>query len=369
MLDQITYKTYFAKMRHHLTMFFYFSLLLFCVFAGRPAHAQCSPGADPSLMDKVYGNYLKNLSGKPGQTIAVLPFIDLHGYQPEPLLPYGIPYLIYDMYSDTNPQILNPLVTFALARSLNLSDANLTDVTHIKDVADKLGAHFVVFGSVQRSSLTEVRVIIHVYDAKTKTIISPAVEFSTELNDSFFSLMRASLKDAFARANSKLNLSDYTDPTLDSFRYYVRGLQLSESYNATTLDVAIPWFEKSLKDNYEKYDDAALALARVHFMSAMLQKLNKSDFTQHLLQAKKALELVRGKTTAPKYKLVTRFVKGHTKFLSALTAFQNHNTANALQSAKEALALLPEDGLAEEIFWSVGGGAKGKATRNAPVCL
>lgn len=313
--------------------------------------------------------HLKSLSDKEGDLVALLPFVDIHGYQPEPLLPFGTPFLVYDMFSDANANLIHPSYSLAVITGAGLPLESLNDAKSAKTLADKLGARYAVFGSVQKSSQTQVRVIINILDAKKNTVLSPPTEFAAELNDAFFDLMRTNIVKAFSRAGGHLKASSYKDPSLLSFRYYVRGLELSQSYNRTNLDVAVLWFEKALKENYHHYDDAALGMARAHFMMALLEKLAKSDFTQNMILGRKAYAYYKGKTTTPKARLTTRFLESQAAFLSAITALKNGKAPLAQKEATRALSLTPEDGMAEHAYWTSGAGVKGKFVRNQPLCF
>lgn len=336
----------------------------------RNVSAQCSPGADTAALDRIFISYLASFTAGESNAIAVLPFLDLHGYQAEPLLPNGMPALIYDMYSDANP-IVHPYVSATVAASLGIFGDTLDDAASAKALAEKLGVRFVVFGDVQRTSETGVRVIVDVYDAKTQTSVSPATEFNAELNDAFFGLVRSRLTDAFKKTHLSLRSVPYKDPALNSFRYYVRGLQLASRHDKMSLDLAGPWLEKALKDNYEKYDDAALVLARSYFMAALIQRMNKTDFTQNMLKGKSALKFVTGTRRTTKFALTYRYLDDLSHFLTALTALNARNASMAAHEALAAVGAVPEDGLAEEIYWRAIDGTKTKPAiaRNAPVCL
>jgi hypothetical protein len=146
------------------------------------------------------------------------------------------------MFSDANSNLIHPTLSLAIITGAGLSLESLNNPKVAKTVADKLGARYAIYGSVQKSSQTQVRVIINILDAKKNTVLSPPVEFAAELSDAFFDLMRTNLAKAFSQAGMRLKLAPFKDPSLLSFRYYVRGLELSQSYNRTNLDVAVLWF-------------------------------------------------------------------------------------------------------------------------------
>jgi TolB-like protein len=321
-------------------------------------------------MNQAWVTYLNGHTAGESGTIAVMPFNDIHGYQPEPLLPYGVPFIVYDMFSGVNP-VVHPYVSQAVVRGLGIAGDGLADPANAKVVAEKLGARFVVFGSVQRVSESDIRVIVDLFDAKSGMSVSPAAQFTAQLNDAFFSLMRQRLSDAFRKAKTSIRPGPFKDPSIASFRYYVRGLQLAETYDATSLDLAALWFEKALKENYQRYDDAALGQARAYFMMALIQKLNKSDFTQNMLKGRRVLKFLESDRRTTKYGLVTRYPESLDAFVMAATALRAGNASMAAKESERARALVPEDGMTEEIYARAIAGTKIKPAFAPfhPVCL
>jgi hypothetical protein len=110
-------------------------------------------------------------------------------------------------------------------------------------------------------------------------------------------------------------------------------------------------------------------MARAHFMMALLEKLAKSDFTQNMILGRKTLAYVKNKKPTQKGLLTTRFVESQAAFLNAITALKNGKVPLAQKEAARALTLTPEDGMAEQAYWSSGAGEKGKFMRNQPVCF
>lgn len=307
--------------------------------------------------------YLKNLSEGESDKIAVLPFYDNQALMSDEVLFDGIPILIYDMFSSKNRALIHPYVTMPWVRELGLSGEALQDSASAQKLAEKSGAHFVIFGSFQRSVGDKMRVIINVWDAKKKITLPTPYEFSTTLSDSFFPLMRNALKNAFKDLKAgKLDDVDFLDPTLQAFRFYSKGLRLASTYDLKNLELSALWFEKALKESYQRYDDAALNLARVYFMMSLMQKLHKADFSQYFFLGKRALTYVTRADlkNTPKYAATYRFVEETAPFLAALNAFAQKNASQATTQAERGLQLVPEDGILQTIWNSSGGSLKKK---------
>lgn len=357
-------------MSQHITKIICLGLFLFFFTASTMSLADCQPNADPTAMDQVFQAYLKSLTKKSKDSIAIAPFHNLQGLQADPIMTDGMPFLIYNMFSSANKHFVHPYLTLAAAREAGWHDEALTEVTNMQSLSQKIGARFVIFGSVQRSTSSVVRVILRVYDAKEKSARTAPVQFATELNDAFFSLTRQKIQELLHGVKTKIN-SDVThaDPSLQAYRFYVRGMQLSDHHNSTNLNIAALWFEKALKENYQNYDDAALGLARSYFMLSLIEKLNKVDFAQNLIKARHALsELRTTQTEAPKYQLVLRYNDGATAFMNALTAHKNRNHKIAADQSIKAVNATPEDGLAVQLGIA-SGAPSAKFVVHPPVCL
>lgn len=342
---------------------FTFLLFISTILTSFHVSANCSLPAQSESLNQIFLEYLGGQTAKDKHKIAVLPFYDNVTEAADPILSYGIPFLIYDMYSEKNT-ISHPYFVMHHARNLGLSGSSLYDVNTIKSIASKLNAQYIVFGIIQRASPTQVRIIIDVYDAKKDTSISPASQFSVHLDDSFFAQTRQNFESAMKKARRSVKASSYPDPGFANFRYYVRGLQLSESYDMTNLNLAEAWFEKALKASFHKYDAAALGLARTHFMKSLLQKLGQQDYQPELLAGQKVLTHLRHKNKSFKYNLVDRYIHAHHAFLQAVTAFQVKNFSRAEKSAYNTLELLPEDALAEKLYFVSLQNTGHKAKRN-----
>ena len=356
-------------MKPSITKLICLSLFLFSLKASTICKAACQPGADATALNQTWQAYLTNLSTKAKDRIVIAPFQNLKGLQADPIMTDGMPFLIYNMFSNTNGEFLHPYVSLEAAHQAGLTGATLTDIKNIKSLAKTLHARLVIFGSVQRSTADVVRVILRVYDAKTDSVGAPPVQFATELNDAFFSLTRQKIQELLQTVRVKIKPSnDTVDPTLQADRFYVRGMQLSSKYDSTNLNLAALWFEKALKENYQNYDDAALGLARSYFMLALIEKLNKADFSQDFIKGRDALAGLRHTQDSPKYRLSLRYHDNATAFLNALTALKNHNNKIAATQAAAAVTAVPEDGVSAQIGVLSGAPAT-KIIVHPPVCL
>lgn len=351
------------------------ALLLFLCFSYVPSgFAQCHSSIDLSTMDKDFLAFLEMQGAAAKSPIAIMPLYDNNIGIPDDTLFYGLPFIIYDMFVDSNPQILHPYLSLDAIESLGIKGEALTHKDSLKKVAEKLSAHTVIFGSFQRSFYQTIRIIINVYDAKSGEILSPAIEFSTDFNDSVFVQISNAIHKAFATSKSapKLAKTGYIFPTMQTFRFYSKGLSYATHYNQNSLEVAALWFEKALKESFQKYDDAALNLARAHFMMGLLQKMNKTDFSQEWQNGQLALRYISAqpKKPSPKYLFTLRYIQGQTAFLRGLTAQEGSNSGQAAAMAKEGLLLLPEDGMIQNLYlMSAGSNTLDKFVIKNAVCL
>jgi len=320
----------------------------------------CQSSTSTVEIDKAFLQFLKNQAGKK-KTVAIMPFFDNHVGNPDDALYHGLPSLIFDMFNQTNDHLMHPYISFKAIEELGISDKDLINKEKVKLFAENTNASFVIFGAFQRSFHNTVRVMINIYDHKKKVMLSPAEEFTTSFDDSFFSLFERHLKAAFSKANARnvLRSPKYTIPPMKSFRYYSKGISLADSYSRPDLEMAVLWFEKALKENYHNYDDAALQLARAHFMLALIQKLNRIDFTQNMLSAQKNLQYVKNNPKKGSFKhfLTFRYVDGHRFSVKATAAYaKKSKSANVL--AAKGLAFVPEDGVLQNIYLTTLGSKK-----------
>ncbi len=315
---------------------------------------KCQSKPSLAAMDSSFLSYLGQQTQSRKGKIAIMPFFDNHVGNPDDIIYYGVPFLIYEIFSPANPHIIHPYLSFATISKLGISKEKLIDKEAVKQVAEKLNANYVVFGNYQHSFAKTVRVMINVYDKSKNKFLAPAVEYSTDVDDSFFDLMKINVVLAFKKLTKHkvLKSPSYTAPTMKAFRFYSKGLPLADSYNKSDLELAALWFEKGLKENYHKYDDAALALARVHFMIALIQKLNGNDYSQHWTNGQKTLSYAKYRYNKMpiKYKISHRYIENQSFAVQALAAYVVKNYSRANQHAASGLKAVPEDGVLQTIY-------------------
>lgn len=325
-------------------------------------------------MDQNFLSFLTSQFSKEKDKIVIMPFHDNHVGFPDETLFYGLPFAIYDMFSETTPQMAHPYLSYSAVKELGISGQDLTQLESIEKVAAKFDARYVIFGSFQRSMYSTVRIIINLYDHTSKTTLPRALEFTTNLDDSLFVKLSQNVILAFNQHKSAKTIKQapYTSPSMQTFRYYSKGLAYATRYDTSNLEVAVLWFEKALKESFQKYDDAALGLARVHFMTALIQQSQKMDFTQNWMKAERALQSIRykPKRMIGKYLVSFRFIQAQTAFVQGITAYEVKNMGLALSRAKEGLSFLPEHGLMQNLFHLSGGETQNKnIVINNAVCF
>lgn len=325
-------------------------------------------------MEAAFLFYLKNNSESYKKAVAIMPFYDNQVGRPDPLLAEAIPFLIYDVFSPQHAEFIHPYLGIHTANALGLTGEALFRTESANQFAKKLNARFVIQGAYQLRLDGRIRVWLNVYDAKEDKALSPAIEFDTDFNDSFFELIKQKLKLAFDKTPSarRLKASRYNMPGLAAFRQYARGLQHAGTYDSARLELAVIWFEKALKTSYQNFDEAALGLARAYFMQALVQKLSKGDASQSWSKGKKALTLLKHKNNTGdlKHRMVTRFLEGSAVALEALTARLGGDQKRAHELARKGLGLVPEDGMLQYLYVLTGSGKKNEIVSPVnPVCF
>lgn len=353
----------------------YSGLLLFIAvfFYFNTALAQCHSSADLSTMNSNFLYFLKNLNQKQNNKIIVLPLHDNSLIKANEDLAVGIPFLIYDAFAPATPSLMHPYLAMNSLKNLGIAGEELAQTETAKKTAHDRGARFVIFGSFQHTSQNNIRVLINVYDAKTDKTLSPAQTFESTEDDSFLDLVLNHVSNAFSRIPSapKLKAEKITTPGMQAFIYLTKGLVLSDQYDLTKLKLASLWFEKALKERYHKNNQAALHLARTYFMMALVQKLNKTDFTTNWQAGLGTLKyLTASENNSAPYLLSFRFVKAHSLALKALTAAMNNNTALTQKLSFDGLKLVPEDGIMQTLYMNSAGNKKhNEIVTNNPICL
>lgn len=358
----------------------YFIIILYAITLSfgpfNKVFAQCQQIPSSQALTADFLQYLQDITSGKNNRIAVLPFRDNVAIKDEYILADGIPFAIYDMFVEKNPQFLHPYLSFNSLRTLNIGSSTLYKDATAKKIAKNLKVRFVIFGEVQRSSAEEIRVLIKVYDHKTGKVSSPAAEFKTYINDSFFTLLHENVKEAFETlkgGKSILKKSPPYRPSMQSFRYYAKGMVQSLDYDETQLNIAEIWMEKAYKESYLKNIDTTVNLARIIYMKAMIHRLSKQDYTNDLLKAQKVLARANylSSETNPKLKTASRFKDGFNSFTNAITAYKANNSSQAYKFTVKTLQNLPEDGFSQYLIRKLSQGKKNpqKLKLNNPVCF
>jgi hypothetical protein len=348
--------------------------ILFCfgiIMIPQKGYSQCHSLPDLSTLDKDFLTYLDQAAGSK-ERIAIMPLYDNHVGVPDATFYFGSPFVIYDMFSPQYEGVLHPYLSYAALRELKIGGEDLLETKSLEKISKKLNARYVIFGFFQRSFYDTVRIVINLYDHKTGKKLSKAIEYQSSFNDAVFEYIKQGVVRAFknSKGGKSLKSPDYSPPTMQAFRYYSKGMAAAAHYQKGKLEVASLWFEKALRESYQRYDDAALNLARVYFMHSLIQKLNKTDSTQTWQGAVRALSyLTAKKQTSFKYLLTTRFLSAQPIMVKAITAHDTQNIKAAGTLAAKGLALVPEDGLLQNLYLQSGVTTKkGIATHNA-VCF
>lgn len=317
------------------------------------AWAQCHPSPNFSTMDRDFLEYLKAASDE-GQRIAIAPFHDNHSGLPDTAIYSGLPFYIYDTFSPTHKGLLHPHVSVAAANSLGLSGDALTNPTNIDKLANALKARFVIFGSFQLTFRQTIMVHLNVFDAKSKSTLSPVEAFEHPLNDALFDLINTHVIKALSRIKGgpKLRASNLVHPSIESFRPYGQGMALAGQYNLPQLEQAEIWLERALKLSFHNYSAAALSLARVQFMKALIQKLSKMDYAFNFNRARETLQFVKSDVPANSFlRLLTyRYIEAQEASKQSLTALVSKQATLSVKHAETGLELVPEDGMLQNLY-------------------
>lgn len=336
---------------------FAFTLLL--VNTTSVAHATCSSKPDFNETANIFLQHLKN-SVEPQDSIAILPFHDNSTVKKDPLLAQSLPYAIYDFLAQTSENIYHPYLSFAAVEEFKFKDEDLSLENSAKQVAEKLNSHFVIYGSVQRTLEDTMRFFIYIYDKETGETKNNRIEFTTPLNDLFFQNIKTGLQSALRDLNLKKKALDNqkTYPSLQAFRYYVKGLNQANTYNEGSLKAALIWFEKALKEQYFNYPFAAIASARVHYQLSLIKRFAGKDPSLHWVEAHRFLTAygkVDLKKPTPREQMAMRFYRNQEFFSKTFTFVQNDKKESAAETASEGLSSVPEDGQLQALYQTATG--------------
>ncbi len=329
-----------------------------------PLWANCQQEVNTTTMQQISLSKARALVDSK-DAIAILPFLDISTTLKDPLLAESIPYAFYDLLASHAENVLHPYLTTSTWRGLNLSENFLAEQSTAVTVADALQVRFVIYGSVQRTENEEMRFFISIYDAKTKENIYPVFQFSTQLNDLFFSNLKIGMA-AFLKPLSlpkKALESQGKIPKLQAFRYYAKGMGYAQNYDENSLSMAVVWFEKALKESYYAYPDAAREMARSHYMLALLLRLTGRNPSQNWLEGQRHAHdfaKISEKDPIPKDRFTARFIHNIEHFSNGVTFHRAGQKDKAAKEADAGLKDVPEDGQMAYLLSLSGGQASGK---------
>jgi TolB-like protein len=339
------------------------------------SQAQCHQTADLSAMTGALSTWQNELSAGSKDRVAVMPFRDNVAVTPDAALALSIPYLLADAFGNASPNLIVPEVIAGILNAHSADFAVLDDPQSAAKLAERAQARFVIFGSVQRADAGRVRVILNIYDAQRKLALSPAVNFWTVMDAGFVPSIIQGAQDGFAQLKATRTLKqdpNYHVPSFTAFRYDIKGRLLDDLYNPNRLQLAAVWFGKALREDFLKFDDAAIGLAKVEFMLALIAKNQKKPYTAEWQAAHQALDSVsKGHQTGLKAQSATRFSSAHASFGAGLIAYRAGNFGAALSQAEAGLALVPEDGQLQNLYLLSAANVKitTKTTTRNPVCF
>lgn len=347
-------------------------LSLVLTLHSNPLWANCQQEVDAVSLQKVALTQLRSTVDSK-DAIAILPFFDISTTLKDPLLAESMPFAFYDLLATNADTVLHPYLSMSAWSSLNLGENFLAEQSTASTVADTLKARFVIYGSVQRTEDEHMRFFISIYDAKIKENIGPVFQFSTELNDFFFTQLRMGM-DAFIKPLSlqrKDLANDDKIPKLQAFRYYAKGMGYAQTYDENALSMAVVWFEKALKESYYDYPDAAREMARSHYMLALLYRLTGRNPSLNWLEAQRHAHnfaKINSKDPRPKDKFTARFIHNIEHFSNGVTFYRAGQMAKAAKEASAGLADVPEDG---QMAWllSLAGGKPSSHSAVGFVCF
>lgn len=351
------------RLRHHL--FFTVFICAATFLCPLLVQAQCHPSPDLSIMDRVFLHYLKQDAEKSKQNIAILPFYQNPAGRADPVFSKGIPIFISDTLSTSQRGVLHPYVSFHAADDLGIKGQALAEVTSAQQLAEKMAIPFVLFGSYQAKSWNTLHIILNLYNHKTKKALSPAVEFETPLDDSFFPKLEAAVIEAFKidRSAPKISPADHHPPSLRIFKEYVQGQVNAQRYQMNQLKLSEAWLRKARSESLSKYNAVNFSLARVYFMQGLLNKLQKKEFGPQWLKAHEIIHELEDplNEVSQNQRLLKRFVDFEGLSIQATGAFLRNDLKATNSFSEQALTLVPEDGIMQNLYLQT---AQGKVNKN-----
>lgn len=320
------------------------------VFAAK----ECKPQAETTQLNRDFFSYLQFKNLLKDNAIGILPFYDNEAGHPDPNMAVGLPFFIYDTFIESNSNFIHPYITLKKFKESNISNEKLTDKSTFSQIAQKIRAKYLIGGSIQKMNDSGMRVYVSVYSKDKKDFIVKNLEIASSYDDKILNQTVQYIHQAFEKQKIKLSLnSNFYTPDLNSFKLYIKGLLLAQTYDENSLNLAKEWLEKSTQDSLYKYQDAALALARTYFMQSLLQKLTKQSYHTNFSQGQNVLlkgKIAISQETHFKKLFTLRYVFAQNYLAQGILSLKSGNKNDAFNNAYNGLKLAPEDGILQELY-------------------
>lgn len=349
-------------------------LLIWTITLPLKALAVCSTPPNYSEMNQQFYDWLTQTAKKNQVSIAILPFQDGTQIDRDEILEQGLAILHYDLLSrSSSVNFFHPFAVFQKIKATGLDHQNYFNDEKALELGKSLGATHVVYGMFQKKPNQLLRYFMKIKEVASGKRIGPVYEFQSELGDRLFNVAVDSAAEVARKLSGtkikKESFSAYLKyaPTFQSFRYYVKGMQSSHTYQESQLAIAKVWFEKSITESYH-FADAYREKARTQFMLALVKKQMQKEYAYLLNQAQGDWDTYTKKIKFPQKKSkktqnflggpsTQRWIQAATHFNSGVSLLTSNQKSLAQSELQKAVKLLPEDGMAHYYLSQTGGGS------------
>lgn len=266
----------------------FLALFIICLLPLK-AQAQniCQTPPHSNQLNQLFVESLTKIPQKSKTRLLILPFED--GSQlssPDSALSKAFAVSLYDLLS-----LIGQIGLFHPTISMNMTkdSQSLFNETQYVTEAKNLNATHMVVGLFQKQDIN-LRLFIKIIDVNSGKQIDSTREYALLENDRFFSIMADVATDILRiTAGTKVNSSLFADyliksPSFEAYRYYIKGIEKSFSYDPVLLEVAKAWFEKAVMLSYN-FSDALLEKKRVLWMLSLYQRQMRKDVSLLLAEA------------------------------------------------------------------------------------
>ena len=212
-----------------------------------------------------------------------------------------------------------------------------------------------------------LRMIIEVKNGRTKAL-EKLLTLDTPYPDNaaFFEKTANAVREIGGLAKLKFNEKSF-DRVVNAtgstrcFENYERGMQILRTYNTSKYDVAAIWFGEAKKADFHSWlgYEGMINLYAVQGLMAKLagrpfltfyQSAEQQAAQQHKIAQRPPPVPRKRARVEKKYKggipLNNRFLRGHTEYMSGVTALQGGDAKGAINFLKRATNAVPEDAMA-----------------------